>query len=262
MSLIPARRTMETIGIVKLTPESDSNCMPSRDNPVHSFGQHQHFDIANMEAPATRESTAMVVANGWSPDSSTASTLADSSISDTRSTAVARVFSIVELLVVILANVELQELHLLQRVNSTFRQTIRTSPILERVAGGFTYARAQGRPFRDDIVLRKTFTICDKGSIIRISYVSAVSDRGMVAHAVVTLPLSGHGQRVHGLWERIKLHQTNRFRYGSNAPERSPGYMKVKLGSEATLADLVTAVVQRVKDDEGLVGEAPDTCAI
>ncbi|KAK3670179.1 hypothetical protein LTR78_009935 [Recurvomyces mirabilis] len=162
-----------------------------------------------------------------------------SGIPGTPTTAAACVFGIVELLEIILANFELLELHILQGVDPSFRQTIRTSPVLRRIALGDDDNRI-GRHHRLlTIIVGATFTVCDKGSRLRNS---GVSSSGMKVRAMITLVCEG-SRRVDGFWREILLHAID-FDYDCFVGRQdSAGPFMLMLGPRATLGDLVDAVL-------------------
>jgi len=113
---------------------------------------------------------------------------------------VPKVFAVVELLGLILENLDLCTLHTIRRVNSTFKHTIETSPMLRPTALGYN------NPEASEVLRHRFFRICPEGSFVFVTH--AYNGAGVVFGMTLNVrPLTwGRTERLHGLWEDILLH--------------------------------------------------------
>ncbi|KAK4574453.1 hypothetical protein LTR86_001294 [Recurvomyces mirabilis] len=159
--------------------------------------------------------------------------------------AAAAVFGTVELLVAILAGLELKQLHTIQRVNSTFKNVINGSPTLRAIAHDKPPAGSRS-PYRiaSTHVDDNTFTICSKGSTFRLT-----DSWDYQLRADVSMLVSGQSERMHGLWEGMIV--TDWDRSFTCKVDRRHQYdrwsIKIKRGE--TLGQLVDSLILRVRED-------------
>lgn len=144
----------------------------------------------------------------------------------------------------ILASLELKQLHILQRVNSTFKNLITTSPSLREIAlarNGYA-TEPRGLIHHEYGLRRRAFLVCDRGSDICFP----LHGYGYLA-VNVTLLASGHSKRTRAFWEGILLSDVDQKIWFKIRDRISGEEFIVKLGLGDTLGDLIDKAVSKVK---------------